>query len=148
MDTFNLFQVIWSGPLNQSKHTHCLGNDRWIHRMRLSLFSRCFFKWASHVSFWFDEWFNSGFWIINVRCCVSSLAGTKEEWELKRFRDLNVFNTRVISCCHSVFQQMEFPVENGAASPPHIILVQWLVIIQMQFVLAVDSINILFEHTA
>ncbi len=67
---------------------------------------------------------------------------------MKWFRDLNVFNTGVISCCHSVFQQMEFPVENGAASPPHIILVQWLVIIQMQFVLAVDSINILFEQTA
>lgn len=63
-------------------------------------------------------------------------------------RDLNVFNTRVTLCCHSVFQQMEFPVENGAASPHYIILVQWLVIIQMQFVLAVDSINILLEHSA
>lgn len=32
---------------------------------------------------------------------------------------------------------MEFPVENGAASPHYIVLVQLLVIIQMQFVLAV-----------
>ena len=37
-------------------------------------------------------------------------------------------------------------MENGTASPHYIILVQWLVIIQMQFVLAVDSINILLEH--
>lgn len=66
---------------------------------------------------------------------------------MKWFRELNVFNNGVTSCCHSEFQQMEFPVENGAASF-YIILAQWLIIIRMQFVLAVDFINILLEHTA
>lgn len=43
---------------------------------------------------------------------------------------------------------MEFPLENGAASHHYITLGQWLVIIQMQFVLAVGSIKILLEYSA
>lgn len=47
----------------------------------------------SCLFFWYDEWFNTGFWIINVSCRVSSLRGTKEERKSKWFRDLNVFNS-------------------------------------------------------
>lgn len=43
---------------------------------------------------------------------------------------------------------MEFPVENGAASPRDMLLAQWLIIVQMQFVLAVDSTSMLLDHDA
>lgn len=51
-----------------------------------------------------------------------------------------VFNIGLASCCHSVFRQLEFPVENGVTSPDYIIWVQRLVIFQMQFVFAVCSV--------
>lgn len=96
----------------------------------------------------FDELFNTGFWIIDMSVQVSSQYGQGKgdlEWWLK---DLNAFITEFTSRCHLELQPMEFPVENCAASPHCIIMVQRLVVMQMQFVLTVDCINILLEHCA
>lgn len=62
------------------------------------------------------ECFNPGFWIADVRCCAPSLTITKDMRHLC-FTSINVLNTT--SCCHSVFQLMECPVENSATSPRH-----------------------------
>lgn len=88
-------------------------------------------------------------WFVNYKRSLlrNSPKGTKEERGLKLFIDPNLNNTRVALCCRSQFQWMEFRVENRAASPRHILLAQWLIIVQMQFVLAGDSAHMRLDHS-